>query len=283
MAKMDEEEIREAAREATRRLREDCPKLLDLLGRVLDANKGAATDREWYAEGLANKFFDHAFFALYLSQSPNTIDFPSRAVKLSGVASIDVLTRATFEAFLTFHYVFYTPKTVEDQNYRYWAYRLAGCMERQDMHTKPTSVEHKQNLLDDKKAIKDFCGKLNSNPIFEKLPQKQKNKVLKGNWKLSSWGDIAKEVKLSGMLASDMYSYLCGYAHSSSLSVLQIKQAYEKHEEELLIEPSIILVSIVAANMILEYCELFKWSKDVLNQDQEGMKLVDLWAKLGRG
>ena len=277
MARMDEEIIREA----TSRLREDCPKLLDLLGRVLDANKGAATDREWYAEGLANKFFDHAFFALYLSQSPNTLDFPSRVIKLSGVASIDVLTRATFEAFLTFHYVFYTPKTVEDQNYRYWAYRLAGHMERQNM---PEYTDrHKQKLLDDKKAIEDFRNKLNSNPIFERLPQKQRNKVLKGNWKLSSWGDIAKEAKLSGMLASDMYSHLCGYAHSSSLSVLQIKQAYKKHEEELLIEPSIIVVSIVAANMILEYCELFKWSKDVLNQDQEGMKLVDLWTKLGRG
>jgi len=274
---MDEEIIREA----TRRLREDCPKLLDLLGRVLDANKGAATDREWYAEGLANKFFDHAFFALYLSQSPNTLDFPSRVIKLSGVASIDVLTRATFEAFLTFHYVFYTPKTVEDQNYRYWAYRLAGHMERQNM---PEYTDrHKQKLLDDKKAIEDFRNKLNSNPIFERLPQAQKNRVLKGNWKLSSWGDIAKEAKLSRMLALDMYSHLCGYAHSSSLSVLQIKQAYEKHEEELLIEPSKIVVSIVAANMILEYCELFKLSKNVLNQDQEGMKLVDLWAKLGRG
>ena len=252
-----------------------------ILGRVLNANKGVATDREWYAEGLANKFFDHAFFALYLSQSPNTLDFPSRVVKLSGVASIDVLTRAAFEAFLTFHYVFYTPKIVEDQNYRYWAYRLAGHMERQSM---PEYTDrHKQKLLDDKKAIENFRNKLNSNPIFERLPQTQKNRVLKGNWKLSSWGDIAKEAKLSGMLASDMYSHLCGYAHSSSLSVLQIKQAYKKHEEELLIEPSIIVVSIVTANMILEYCELFKWSKDVLNQDQEGMKLVDLWTKLGRG
>jgi len=281
MARMDEKVIREAAREATRRLREDCPKLLNLLGRVLDANKGTATDREWYTEGLANKFFDHAFFALYLSQGPNTLNFPSRAVKLSGVASIDVLTRAAFEAFLTFHYVFYTPKIVEDQNYRYWAYRLAGFMERQDIPG--YTDEHKQKLLDEKKAIEDFRNKLNSNPIFKRLPQKQKNKVSKGNWKLSSWSDIAKEAKLSRMLASDMYSHLCGYAHSSSLSVLQIKQAYEKHEEELLIESSKIVVSIVAANMIHEYCELFKRSKDVLNQDQEGMKLVDLWVKVGRG
>ena len=281
MAKMDEKVIREAAREATRRLSEDCPKLLDLLGRVLDANKGTATDREWYTEGLANKFFDHAFFVLYLAESPNTLGFTSRTVKLSGIASVDVLTRAAFEAFLTFHYVFFTPKTEEDKNYRYWAYRLAGLMERQDIPG--YTDEHKQKLLDEKKAIEDFRNKLNSNPIFERLPQEQKNKVSKGKWRLKYWREIAEDASLSKILASDMYSHLCGYAHSSSLSVLQIKQAYKKHEEELLIEPSIIVVSIVAANMIFEYCELFKWSKDVLNQDQEGMKLVDLWTKLGRG
>lgn len=277
MARIDEE----AAREADRRLREDCPKLLGLLGKVLNANKGTATDRELYAEGLANKFFNHAFFVLYLSQSPNTLGLPIDKVKLSGVASIDVLTRAAFEAFLTFHYVFYAPKTVEDQNYRYWAYRLAGHMERQGM-TEYTD-EHKQKLLDEKKAIEVFSNKLNSNPVFERLTRKQKSKVLKGNWKLPSWGDIAKEAGLSGMLASDMYRHLCGYAHSSSLSVLQAKQAYEKHEEELLIEPSIIVTSIVTANIIFEYCELFEKSKRVLLHDQDGMRTVRLWVKAGCG
>ena len=281
MARIDKEVIGEAAREATRRLREDCPKLLDLLGRVLDANKGAATDREWYAEGLVNKFFDHAFFALYLSQSPNTLDFSSRAVKLSGVASIDVLTRATFEAFLTFHYVFYTPKTEEDKNYRYWAYILAGLKDRQDFPA--VTTEQKRVLVNDKKAIKELSDKLQLNAEFRSLSAGQKKEVLKGKWRLKSWREIAEDANLSRILASDMYSHLCGFAHSSSLSVRQIKIAYKKHDEKSLIEPSIIVVSIVAANMILEYCELFKWSKGVLNQDQERMKLVDLWIKLGRG
>ncbi len=271
----------EAAREADRRLREDYPKLLGLLGKVLNANKGTATDRELYAEGLANKFFNHAFFVLYLSQSPNTLGLPIDKVKLSGVASIDVLTRAAFEAFLTFHYVFYAPKTVEDQNYRYWAYRLAGHMERQSMPA--YTEEHKQKLLDDKKAIEDFRSKLNLNLVFIKLGQRKRKSILKGNWRPFSWTDIAKEAGLSTLIASDMYRHLCGYAHSSSLSVIQTKQAYGKHEEELLIEPSIILTSIVAANMIREYCELFEKSKRVLLHDQDGMRIVRLWIKLGCG
>jgi hypothetical protein len=80
-----------------------------------------------------------------------------------------------------------------------------------------------------------------------------------------------------------MYHHLCGYAHSSSLSVRQTKIAFEKHEEELLIETSVSVVNILVANMILEYCELFGKSKEVLNQNQDGMNLIYLWSQIGHG
>lgn len=258
-----------------------CMKLLDLFSRVVDANKGTATEREWYAEGLANKFFDHAFLGLYLSKGPNALDFPSRPIKISGVASIDVLTRAAFEAFLTFHYVFYSPKTEEDRNYRYWAYKLGGLKDRKDLPA--VTDEQKKILRDLEKAIKEVSDKLRSNAVFEDLGDGQKRKILKGNWKLKSWSEIAEDADLGKILASDMYSHLCGYAHSSHTSVVQIKQAYEKSEEMLLIEPSLIVINIMTANIIREYCDLFKEPKNVLNQDHEGIELVDYWIRIGRG
>ena len=39
----------------------DCLRLLDLLGLVIDSNKGQTSPHElYYAEGIALKFFDHA-------------------------------------------------------------------------------------------------------------------------------------------------------------------------------------------------------------------------------
>lgn len=260
--------------------RQQCTVLLDLLVRVIDANKGTATDREWYAEGLVNKFFDHAFFALYLSQAPNTLDFPSGATRISGVASIDVLTRAAFEAFLTFHYVFYVPDTEEDKNYRFCAYVLAGLKDRQDF---PAVTDEQQAMLVKyKEKIAELSNILRSNAAFRDLDTGDKKKVLKGNWRLKSWREIAEDANLSTILASDMYRHLCGFAHSSSTSVVQIKQAYEKHEENLLIEPSIIVINILAANVIREYCEVFVQPKIVLNEDQKGTNLVELWIQIGR-
>jgi len=102
----------------------------------VEANRGPLTgtdDRFWLAEGLATKFFLHAASVLYLSRKVSILDFPSATLKDYDPASIDVLTRAAFETFLAFHYVFVAPETTNEQSYRYWAWRAAGLAERQNL------------------------------------------------------------------------------------------------------------------------------------------------------
>jgi len=252
-------------------------KLLDLLYRVIEANKGPITgddDRYWYAEGLATKFFLHAASVLYLSRATNISDFPGTAVKFIDSASIDVLVRAAFEAFLTFHYVFFAPKTREEQDYRYWTYRVAGLAERQQL---PVSTEeHRRKLADGKRELDDLLNKLRSNPLFNGL------QVLKDKWRQKSWRDIAIDAGFSEMLASHMYRYLCGYAHSGSLSILQIKKSLLKKEQSQLIEVSMITIAIVTASLVSEYSELFPRAKSALLADPEGTDIVHLWVQLGR-
>ena len=111
-------------------------KLLDLLARVLGADNYSSSgdednERLSIARGLTNKFIEHAVTILYLSRGTNQ-NLPSFKFSFIDSASIDVLTRAALEAFLTFHYVFYAPQTKEEKDYRYWAYKAAGIAERQD-------------------------------------------------------------------------------------------------------------------------------------------------------
>jgi hypothetical protein len=86
--------------------------LLDILGRILDANKGSSinSENEQYIECLANKAYNHVFFSHVLASNKNVLKLPSGVVELSGFVSIDVLIRAAFESFLVFHYVFFQPK-----------------------------------------------------------------------------------------------------------------------------------------------------------------------------
>jgi hypothetical protein len=79
-----------------------------------------------------------------------------------------------------------------------------------------------------------------------------------------------------------MYRHLSGYAHSSSLSILQIKQSLQKKEQSFLIRASIDTVGIIAANFIREYCDLFPMAKAILDADAKGSELVGTWVHIGR-
>jgi hypothetical protein len=256
---------------------DDCLKLLDLLCQVIDANRGPeTTEREWYAHNLANKFANHCFFTIYLTYNRNQFKLPSKAIELHALPSIDVLARASIEAFLTFHYVFYSPKSDEEKNYKYWAYRLAGHMERKNLPI--LSPEYREKLDEDNKAVIDFSAKLVANSSFNNLTSSQRNKILRGDWRLLSWKDIALEANLSRMIALH-YGHLCGFAHSSSLSVLQMAQAHQKHEQKLLTTPSIYTTNIVIANFINEYCCLFNKCEAVLGDEDKS--LTKSWTFLG--
>ncbi len=278
--------------------KQDFVKLLDLLARVIDANKGFSTGdisdgkRLWDAHNLAIKFFDHACTVLYLSRGTNVQDIPSFKFSFIDSVSIDVLTRAAMEAFLVFHYVFFAPQPKEEKDYRYWAYEAAGITERQSI---PIITEETRRTLDNDRLVLDkLHDKLKSNTIFQTLTEKQQARFFGGKernlwrWnpdvkKVLSWSDIAIDAGFSETLALHMYGHLSGHAHSSSLSVLQSQQASINKETEQLIGASIGTINIVAANLIREYCALFTRAQDILSKDPEGSNAVKVWIKIGRG
>jgi hypothetical protein len=262
---------------------QDCIKLLDLLYRVVEANRGPLTgtdNRFLLAEGLATKFFLHAASVLYLSRETKLSVIPSASLKFLDTASIDVLARAALETFLIFHYVFVEPKTDEEKDYRYWAWKSAGFVERQTFPV--SSEENRQKLAEEKKKINNLHSKLRLNSTYQQLTERQKKRVLKGEWRLLSWRKIAENANLAEILSSDMYRHLSGYSHSSYLSVLQIKESLEKKEQSLLLPSSILTITIATANLIRGYCDLFPRAGAVLTADAEGGDLVDIWIQVGQ-
>ena len=262
-------------------------RLLDLLARVNDANEGFSTgdiddgERLWSAHNLANKFIAHTLTILHLSQGIIVQDLPSFPEhRFTDTASINVLTRAAIEAFLVFHYVFSAPSTAEEKDYRYWCYEAAGLAERQAF---PTITEEGRQTLDNEKIeLDELRNKLDSNTVSQSLTPKQKRRILRGEWKLGKWHEIAIDAGFSKVLASHMYSFLCGYVHSSSVSVLQTTQVLLNKETERLIRVSIYIMDIVTANMIQEYCGLFSKAQDVLSKDLNGNNLVGRFIQIGR-
>lgn len=277
--------------------RENYVILLDLLAKANDSVKGSSisdlTERERLldAHRLANKFIGHALTVLNLSRGYKVEELPSfQPVNFTDSWSIDVLTRAAMEAFLIFHYVFYAPTTIEEKDYRYLTYKVAGLAERQNL---PESIsEHKHQKTEEKKVLEKFRTTLKSNTVFQSLTDRQRTRFIEGKepnlwrWhpdikKILSWQKIAINAGFSNMLASHMYSHLSGYAHSSHTSVLQVSQALENKDVDMLVKPSMNTMNILMANMIHEYCVLFPEAKVVLEQSGAS-EFVDMWISIGR-
>ena len=252
-------------------------------------NDASERERLLDAHNLANKFLGHALTILHLSRGTVIQDLPSfRKLNFPDSASIDVLARASFEAFLVFHFVFFAPTTADEKNFGHWCYQAAGIAERQNL---PVSIrEHVQQIAEEKELLGRLHTKLETNIIFQGITESQKRQVFegKGRWKWRpscnkevSWRDIAIDAGFSEMLAFHIYKHLSGYAHSGSLSVLQMTQALENKEPEKLIKPSINLMNILTANMIQEYCSLFPEALVIL-KESGASQFMETWVHIGR-
>lgn len=255
-------------------------KLLEILIRVAEANKGVVAvvdDRILDAESLLFKFFGHAASSLYLFRSTT---LPTIGVSFFDSASINVLGRAALETFLVFHYVFVAPASEQEKDFRYHSWALAGLLARQNFPVQ--TIEGKQGLEKDKEIIRSLQSILENNPLFKKLtPKQQKNLLNKGKWRLESWTKIAQSAGLSDLHANNFYRYLCDYAHTGNLSVLQVQQADTAESQKTLCNATIEFIMIAIANIIKSYCKLFPKSNAILLSDKDSAKIVDLWIKIG--
>jgi len=271
--------------------------LLDLLAQAINAVQVSSIEDDnqreklIYAHNLANRFIQYALTQFHLCNTKRVETLPSLGdMRVGDPASIDVLTRAAMEAFLVFHYVFYSPATKDEKDYRYLTYKATGLLERQNL---PDSIlEHAKQKIEEKKMIEEIIVKLESNAIYKSLTPTQKRRFIEGKerdlwrWehdarKVVPWQEIATHAGLSEMLASHMYRHLSGHAHSGSLSVLQTQQAIVREETEHLISPSINTMKILTANMIYEYTELFPQAQPVLAKSGASA-FVEIWIRIGQ-
>jgi len=280
-------------------IKQDYMKLLDLLAHVLAADNylsfGDADENERLsiARGLTDKFVNHAVTLLYLSRGTDQglISYTFKS-KLFDFASIDVLTRVLLEACLTFHYVFYAPTTKGEKDYRYWAYKAAAIVERRDFPASSEGVKRK--IAEEEKELDKLIDKLKSNTIFQGLAKGKKAQFLTGKnrdlwrWtpatrKVLSWREIAIDAGFSEMMASKIYRYLSGVAHSGFLSVFLSVETQRSGTQKDAIINAMSITNAVIANMIREYCGLFPRAQELWNTAQQMRETVNWWIQLDRG
>lgn len=245
-------------------------------GEKINGSKGIE-----FAEPIAKKTFSHISSLYSLSKGVKMILKDNSHIEFIDHSSITVLLRAALESYLTFNHLYIAPMDNSEKTFRFHCWDLAGFIERKDFKTESDwAKKRKENeiklILEKKEIIKDH-------ELFLELTPKQQTQLLeKGKWKINkSWSDLAIGANLDKGFFSDLYSFLCGYAHTGRLSTLQIKQAKTLSEQHEMVKSLIGFSLVILSKQIYDYAKVIPSVFPALNSNKEGKTVSETWKEVG--
>lgn len=234
--------------------------LMELLFHVVDSRAGQTITEEarWLheTEALGAKLLNHLATIRHLWGGTDLPMIDGHPRQFTDHSSISILVRAAFETYLTYYYIYGDVKSnIDTKRLRHSLWRLRGLLDRQGFTCISSENAH---ILDREKAlIADILKHVEGNPVFSTLGAKEQTGAKKGNWRLNhGWVDLAEIAGFDRQVFTSVYSYLCSYAHSGQLSVLQIGQAISPEDQRKLTVHSKYYGILLMSHFILSFTEL---------------------------
>jgi hypothetical protein len=260
--------------------------VLHLYGQVINCLAGfePPDQRLVEAQSLALNLFEHAAAMYSLSQGVETEPLVGKEGLLVPYASLDVLSRAILEDYLTFFYVFIDPDTEDEFEFRYCVWRLRGLAMREKFvidfpPEEIGGVNEQIEFLEEQIEIHDkLRARIHKTNRFKQMKPRQQKKVLdEGKWLFPPWVDIAKSAGLGERFACAAYAFLSDQGHSGGLSAQQMG-ALSLEERMERIQSALDFVKAVVARMMLSYVDKFPKAKTVLDSNPKATRLAAVYA-----
>ncbi len=264
-----------------KQLQEEYASLMTLFFNVVDSRAGVRISDEtrWLYENevLAVKLFNHLGSIRYLWYGTTLPVINLQPRNYVDHASLFVLVRAAFETYLSFYYIYCdTAASNDDKQLRYYIWKRQDLLARQKVPCATSS--HVVVLDQDRTILAELLSKIESNAAFSSLAKNQQKLAKEGKWRLSrSWADLAEIAGFNKRAFSLVYSYLCSYAHSGGLSVLQIGQSVENADQMYLSGFSLQYGLILMGHFINSYTQLFPDTQNQLDSHPDLAKLSRKW------
>lgn len=230
------------------------------------------------AEGLGKKIINHTLSARNLIQGYQLNLLGSRYEPKVDIASIAVLTRAAMETYLTLNHVFVAKECEKTRELRFKSWDLAGYIERADFTAKdPEHIKLKEKEVE---RANHRIQELEELEAYQELNSKKKNQIIRGNWRAgASWYDLAIESGFNSNYFSQQYKYLCSYAHSGRLSVIQIQQNETLKKQQDMAEPFMGTLMMILAKNMIDYIKIFP-NLEPVKQNKNLYPIIFLWKEI---
>ena len=188
--------------------------------------------------------------------------------KVKDPFSINVLVRGSIENYLVLNYI---SNRFEDENLllcRFDIWMRHGIRKR---GVEPESEEEKRVHEIDENSIEVLTNRIKEQPYYLNLSEQKREKFIKqinSDWKVkfkddkffpATWKDL---IYLSGFkkeLGQNMYNYLSWHVHTSSISIIQLKNMWDDDFHEFSIKVALAKINIFTSFLI----------SDIVHSDQE--------------
>ncbi len=260
-------------------------KLMDVilslfLKRVENKKDFYKNERLFYINLLTQKFMVHGFSVKKLIHGI-TLDSPSQnlTVPILDPFSINTLIRTMIEAYLVQNYlsdIFIDNDLLEG---RFEVWMRYGLSKRGNDFI---LAEAKEVLESDKRNIEQLENSIKKRKFFLDLSDKKKSTFLNqinSEWKFKfdndkfypvSWKRLLIEAGIKKVICDQTYNFLSWHVHSQSISILQLKDMWDRKFEKESIRTSIkklnMFIAFFASDIILSD-ENFKEAYDCLNEE----------------
>ncbi len=257
----------------------DYATLLGLFIDLVESQAGStiAPDDEWWndAQTLSIKLFRHLVSMQTLAVGATVRHGNDQIVFFIDHASVKVVARAALETYLVFFYI-YGSGNHDLAKFRHKTWQLGGLADRQQSHA--STNEHMEKLTEERRQIGCLRSEIEVAPQFQDYSSKQQTKLLEGEWKVGiSWTNLGKEAGFHEKYFRDIYSYLCGYSHSSYISALQVGQDNSLETQNALTQAILGIGVVIMAHYTFAYSHVFKQAKEVLSSNPEALRIAEKW------
>lgn len=226
------------------------------------------------AEGLGKKILNHITTARFLFEGYKFKNFQP----VIDFSSIIVLTRAAFENYLTFHYLFVAPNNEEEKRFRFLAWVIGG-LDRTKY--KPAFEEDIKKWEEEVQMIEEMRKKIEDNAFFKGLHVNNQKQVLNGKWRLPGWFELATDAGFNETFFRQQYMFLCAYAHSNRQSVLQIQQLRTLNDQREMVQGSIGILTVILAKYTYDYVQIMPTLKEKVNLNAPEYMLIRDYKQIG--
>jgi hypothetical protein len=242
------------------------------------ARRDIPAGRLWMgdAQVLARKFYYH-LASLHVLTQPVKVGFPEMTVEHIDHGSVLVLVRAALETLLTFTHV-YGGSDADRCEFRHLAWKCAGLIDRQDLHASASQAQNRQKLIDEAAQIAALHAAMQAHGCWAQHTDREQRALLKGNWRPGlGWVALGEAAGFHPVQIGDLYSYLCGYSHSSWLSVLQVRDAGTLAQQAAMTASSVSTACTLMSFFARHYVALFPDAQAVLDRDPQAGALLTKW------